>query len=239
MQRTWGHCLVVVVIASGIDCGQAGERVGGSVGVARDYVYRGLSQSEGKVVIQGGAHVRPARDWQVGIWASTVEHKYDPGTAIELDSFVSYSHALTADWQWRSSFTHYEFVKDDSPLGYDYDELSTSIAYQSRVSLAVAWIPNAARYRYKQTAARASAYALDVNWTQPLFRDVSAVVGAGYYDVSALYATGYGYWHVGIASPVGPVDLELLHIDTQDRAVLMYGYALAGPRWSASARWRF
>ena len=38
--------------------------------------------------------------------------------------------------------------------------------------------------------------------------------GAGYYDVSELSGSGYGYWQAGITRPFGRIDIDLRYHDT-------------------------
>ena len=217
-----------------------GTSIGGSVGVTSDYVYRGISHSQGEMAVQGDAHARVG-NFQVGVWASTLEHPYAED-AVQIDGFVAYRWTLTPDWQVHTQFTHTAFENDPSPMGYDYDELSVSMSYQSRLSLGAAWIPNAARYRYWGIQ-RDDAYAYDATWLQPLVWNLYASLGVGYYDVSALYDSGYAYWHAGVLRALGPFNIEVLWIDSQERAEYLvpsaYRDEIAGQRWSAAVRWKF
>lgn len=81
--------------------------------------------------------------------------------------------------------------------------------------------------------------ALEASWLQPVWRDWSATVGAGYHDVSELYRRGYAYWHLGVTGPIGPFEFDLLHINSTSHAGRIYGPQVTGERWSALARWRF
>jgi len=232
-----GWLLLLVSAVAG-----AGDLVGGSIGVTSDYVYRGVSHSRGHPAAQGDLRLRLGGNTQIGVWASTLDHKY-ADDEFQVDGFLSYRFDITPEWQMRVQYTHSAFVNDRSPLGYDYDELAASIAYQMRISLTAAWIPNAARYRYWGGPIRDDAYAYDAAWLEPLFSIWHASLGIGYYDVSSLYGTGYAYWHVGIVGAAGPFGIEALWIDTQERAAYMAGGAyseeIVGGRWSAAVRWRF
>jgi len=239
VHRAFLLCSAVLLLGSAVAA--AGEIVDGSIGVTNDYVYRGISRSRGESAVQGDlrAHAGGA---QVGVWASTLDHA-DVDEGVQVDGLLAYRLPIASEWQLHAQFTHTAFLNDHSPLLYDYDEVALSLTYQARMSLGAAWIPNAARYRYWGGPLRADAFAYDATWLQPLFSSWHLSLGAGYYDVSALYGNGYAYWHSGLVGTIGPFDIETIWIDTQDRADYMgfgpYGDEIAGSRWSVALRWRF
>jgi uncharacterized protein (TIGR02001 family) len=213
--------------------------LGGSLAVTSDYVYRGISLSYGQVAYQGGVHLRLPSQWQVGIWGSTVENFWGRGDPFEATAFVAHAWTLDANWSLQAGYTHYQYFGEPTLLGYDHDELFASASFQSRLTLGITYSPNVGRYQYQQPVLRAAATAVDATWSQPLISVWSATAGAGYYDVSALYGEGYGYWHLGLTGGVGPVELDVIYVDTSTQAAYIYGNSISGPRWSATARWRF
>jgi uncharacterized protein (TIGR02001 family) len=251
MTMSWRQrgCLLVLPIAMSVyPATYAADRFGGSVAVTSDYIYRGISHSRGQLAIQAGVHARLNNngdsDWRVGIWGSTIEHAYSGSNAFELDGFIAYQRSLDANWQLRAAVTHYGFVADHSIWGYDYDELSLAMNYQSRVLLSVAWLPNVARAHQDIhsgyfVVTRRRAAAADLNFVQPLSDAWSAMIGIGYYDISATGFTGYAYGHAGVTATYGPIDLDLLYIDSEHAAKAAYGAALTGSRWAATVRRRF
>jgi uncharacterized protein (TIGR02001 family) len=243
-------CVVLAVAAP--YCGiRAQERVGGSLAVTSDYVYRGVSLSRGRVAYQAGAHVRLPAQWRIGVWGSTVEVVDHGGTPIETTAYISRAWTPTADWSIRASYTHYQYFGIRSSPELDYDEFSAGLSYRSQLgsqlALNLSWAPNAVRYGSPQqyvyptqsSGSRASAMAVEASWLQPVWNDWAATVGAGYYDVSNLYRRGYAYWHLGVTGAIGPIEFDLLHINSDSQAGRIYGRQVTGERWSALARWRF
>jgi len=212
---------------------------GGSVSMTSDYVYRGVSLSRGRAAIQGGLHAGVGSHLSGGVWVSTVENQRDEGTPLETSGFLAYAWQPKIDWSVRAAWTHYVYFGRPSQVTYDYDELAVSLAYQSRWVVGVAWMPNAEVFRYPEGRKQASAAAADFSWAQPVIGAWSATAGAGYYDVSDLYDTGYAYWHAGFTGSVGPCELDLLYIDSDHHATRIYGQSITGTRWSAALRWRF
>jgi uncharacterized protein (TIGR02001 family) len=215
------------------------DQWGGSLAFTSDYVYRGTSLSYGRVAYQGGAHLRLPGQWQIGVWGSTIENRFDTGTPIEATAFVAHAWTIGADWDLRAGYTHYAYYGSPTPFSFDRDELFASASFQSRLTLGINFSPNVARYRVQQSPLRGAATAIDATWSQPLVGDWSATAGVGYYDLSSLYDTGYAYGHLGVTGALGPIGLDLLYVDTDSDARYIYGDLITGPRWSATARWRF
>jgi len=226
---------------------QAQDRFGGSLAVTSDYVYRGVSLSRGRAAYQGGVHMRLPANWQVGVWGSTIETANRQRTPIEATAFVARSWSWNNDWSSSVSYTRYAFFGLNTSSSIDYDEVATVLAFRSQLSFAVSWAPNIVRYGASQpyaypnqsSVSRKSAVAIEASWQQPIWLDWSATAGVGYHDLSDLYGRGYLYWHAGLTGALGPIELDLLHINSDSDARRLYGRQSTGPRWSALARWRF
>ncbi|MFC5740076.1 TorF family putative porin [Dyella tabacisoli] len=79
----------------------------GSVGISSDYMFRGLTQSWGRPVIQGGAEwAAPSGLVAGGSVSGVSEHSY-PGGSMELDLYASYGRAVNDDWSWRAGVYGY------------------------------------------------------------------------------------------------------------------------------------
>jgi uncharacterized protein (TIGR02001 family) len=212
---------------------------GGSLAITSDYVYRGLSLSRGEVAYQIGGHLRLPDQWQVGLWASTIENRDGTGEPFEANFIAAHVWTLSPDWNLRAGYTRYQYYGLPNPFNYDHDELFATVSLQSRLTLGLSFTPNLVRYQYQLYEKKGAATAIDATWSQPLLGDWSATAGVGYYDLSALYDTGYAYGHIGITGVVGPIELDVLYIDSAAEAAAIYGESTTGQRWSATARWRF
>ena len=66
----------------------------GNVAVTTDYVFRGISQSNRDLALQGGFDVTTAAGWYVGTWLSSIAFN-DPSDAnIEADVYAGYTAAI-------------------------------------------------------------------------------------------------------------------------------------------------
>ena len=234
----WLWCVLLVSVAEARD-GSPIDRWGGSVGVTSDYVYRGVSLSDSRYAWQGSLFAGIGQHWSGGLWASTVENQWGRGTPFEVSGYMAYAFEPADDWNLRTAWSHYAYFGPPSQLTYDYDELNASIAYQSRWVLGLSWMPNAEGVRYSNGRVKSSAWAADFTIVQPVYESWSVTAGAGYYDVSGLYTTGYAYWHAGVTGTVGPFGFDLLYLGSDHHAEQIYGDSITGSRFSAALRWRF
>ncbi len=115
--------------------------VDGSIGVASDYVLRGVSRNQGEPALQGDVNVRFAQGWTVGVWASQLQLL--PGQhTVEFDAFLQWRHALSADLDLALSATHYSYPDDPRPISYNYDELALSLSWRDQLYATVSWSPS-------------------------------------------------------------------------------------------------
>jgi uncharacterized protein (TIGR02001 family) len=222
----------------------AGE-FGGSVGATTDYVYRGLSQSHGDPAIQGDVHYRGTRRWVVGAWASSVDFDNSSRGSAEVDLYAGWDWSLDKDWDARVGLTHYFYPDANAQLSYDYDEVTGSLTWQSRISVTVAWSPNVtrrtagtARLPQGWLAKHEQATSYELSASQPLPWHLSAVAGVGYYDLPNVLRADYVFWNAGFSFAVGRAQVGLMYIATDDVAKRSFGYA-AQDGFSGSFSWRF
>lgn len=72
--------------------------VSGSVAITTDYIYRGISQTDGQPAAQAGAQFHSSAGWNAGMWASSVDFQNGADLAYELDLQAGYSWQLNPDW---------------------------------------------------------------------------------------------------------------------------------------------
>jgi uncharacterized protein (TIGR02001 family) len=209
--------------------------VSGSLAVTTDYLYRGLSQTDGQPAAQAGVQFRSPSGWNAGMWGSSVEFENGSGIAYELDLHTGYSWALSPDWSMSIGYVHYAYL-DDEDAGYDYDEISASVSYQQRATASIAWSPNTSKHTYWGFISDKQALAYELALLQPVAPRWSLCAGVGYYDLSHLVDTGYWYWSAGFAFTWQGMQVDLLHIDTDDTAARLFD---GGSRWTAALTWRF
>jgi len=218
--------------------------VGGSVDVTSDYIYHGLSQSDGDPALQGDLHYRSGASGAtaenfIGLWGSTISRSATGGS-YELNAYAGRTFLIGSDSSATAQYVHYAYPDSHGTPHYDYDELSGTWAYEDRFSATVAWTPNTARYsEYSERAeglcCRVLSY--DVAVHQSLGHAFTLSAALGYDELRGL--SGYGYWNAGIAYALGAFQLEVAYFGLQPREEYVYGDVLAGNRVVATLVWRF
>lgn len=211
--------------------------VGGSIGVASEYIYRGVSQSDGDPSAQVDVHYYGQQNWYAGLWAASVRRGEDHTTA-ELNAYLGYNFAIAADWNGSLSLVHYDYPWNHPRRSYAYDELTATLAYGDRVFVSVAASPDTSFERSYDRTARSAAFAYDLALHQPIFRGLSADAGVGYYDVRRQLDAGYAYYSTGLGYRWRSLQLQLLYIGTNPTAKRLF-YEDAAHQWTLAALWRF
>lgn len=213
----------------------AAADVTGSVALTTDYLYRGISQTDGQPAAQAGVQFQSPTGWNAGMWGSSVDFQNGANLAYELDLQAGYTRQLSPDWSTQLSYVHYAYLNDNDS-GYDYDEVSASVTYQQRATASVSWSPNTSKHTYWGVVSDKQALTYELSVLQPLHPRWSIYAGAGYYDLRDLVDTGYWYWSTGLAFTWQGVQVDLLRIDTDATAKRLFE---SGSRWTAALTWRF
>lgn len=245
LDRTMMHSIFVAMVCAWLfsPIARADDTWGGSLALTSDYRVRGVSQTRGNPAVQAGANVQLTPHWIVGAWASTIE-RIPGSSSSEIDAYVGFAWSVAKNWDARASFAHYGYPNDPARTRYDYDELSMSIAYRSQLVATMSWSPNTVyfgRYGYGSgwQAERAPSFAYELTGLQPITSFLSLTAGLGYNDLTRLFERGYWYWNFGMAYSLGPVRIDVSHIDTDGAAEALFGSTITAAGWSAAISWRF
>ena len=222
-----------------------GLSVGGSVAVTTDYIYQGLSQSDGHGALQGDLHVGNAGGTFLGAWASSRDSDLQPGAPAVLQLYLGHRFALSGAWSTTVSARSYYYIdaSDYEPSG-DYFELSARVSYLDRWSFSVTAIPNAVRYWDYIRLSRSPAYVADASLQWLLVGDLYFTAGAGYYYSTGTgegieRATGYAYGNAGFAYEHRGWRLDVGYFLTQEAAERSFPYPIATQKFAATLAWRF
>ena len=143
----WLMCGVVGGLAlactTGLLCAAAQSKLGlpgklsANVALASEYIFRGLSQTDGKPAVQGGfdyqvALVNPAKLY-AGVWASSVDFG-EPGNVdgatVEMDLYGGLKGKIgRSGISWEAGFIYYTYPGAASGLNYDYWEVKIAAGF--------------------------------------------------------------------------------------------------------------
>lgn len=105
--------------------------VSGNVALVSDYVFRGQSQSDEDMAIQGGLDWDSGKGFYAGVWGSNVDFGTD--AHAEIDYYVGYSGEFTGGVGYDVGYIYYSYAGESA---LDYEEVAFSLSYAD-VSLGV------------------------------------------------------------------------------------------------------
>jgi uncharacterized protein (TIGR02001 family) len=228
--------------------------LGGNLALTSDYIYRGVSESDGHAALQADLHATSPGGAFAGLWASTRDRDLEPGAADEMQLYLGERFGLGADWTATLTARADHLVGGSQQASDDYQEVTAAFSWLDLWTLSLTAIPSAARYGaypppeygsyVYQRLGRSAAFVVDssAQWliTGPLY----ATAGAGYYHASSrsdeyLQAVGYAYGNAGLAYQRGRWRLDVGYYAAQRAATELFPYPLANHRFAATLSWQF
>src|SRR3990167_415732 len=91
--------------------------------LATDYMFRGVSQTDGEASLQLGADLAFDNGIYVGVWGSNVDFGAG-GPDIELDTYIGWNVDLSDRWNLDLMLNRYNYIGEQDGYGsIDYNEL--------------------------------------------------------------------------------------------------------------------
>lgn len=182
-----------------------------NVALTSDYVFRGVTQTDGAPTVQGGF------DWAsdgfyVGTWASGVD--FGDGTSTEIDVYAGFTPTVGAfDLDFGAIYYIYPDAPDTPEQNFVevYAGASTTVGEFLDLGASVAYSPEF----YLETG---GAFYTAVSAGVPLgeFFGLDASVGYQSFTDDDEGGTDYGDYSIGITSSAEGFDFDLRFIDTFD-----------------------
>jgi uncharacterized protein (TIGR02001 family) len=186
--------------------------ISGNVSMATDYVFRGWSQTDNQIAIQGGLDYAHDSGFYLGTWASNVDSNFFSGTStdpqIELDLYGGYSGELANGVGYDLGYIRYEYPgygdadTNEVYLGGSFSNFSAKLVYSDE--LAFIGSKESAWYL-------AGGYEMEL----PQGFGLSASLGYSFGDAfdNDVFSDSYLDWSIGISKSVAGVDLGLTYTD--------------------------
>ncbi len=224
-----------LILASILLAGGAhSAEVSGYLVLTTDYVFRGVTYSDGNPAVQLGGDVAFDNGFYLGAWASTID--IVNGTVarrdLQVDYYLGYGHPITDEITLGANAVAYTFPGAEGFFDYDYVEYSLSANYDDRAWLEYSYSPDL--FNSGMSTHNVAAFS---EWQLPEAFIIGA--GVGYYDVSNLSGDDYYYWELGLTRPFGQVDLDLRYHDASGWVPIVSNADRVGSRLVLTARLQF
>lgn len=199
-----------------------------------DYVFRGVTYSDGHASGQAGADVAFESGLYLGAWGSSVDISGGPARQrdLQLNYYLGYTHDSQGRWSIGANAVFYTFPGTEGEVDYDFVEYSVAANYDDRVWIEYSHSPGLFHYRSRT-------HNLDLYAEWPLPAQLMLGGGAGYYDVSELTGSGYAYWQLGITRAFGRMAVDLRYHDTNRAVPIISTPGSAEQRIALSAKFTF
>jgi len=187
--------------------------ISANVTLASDYVFRGVSQTDNQMAIQGGFDWSHSSGIYLGTWASNVASSFFTGPTdpqIELDLYGGYAGEFSNGIGYDLGYLRYQYPggsdanTNEFYLSGSYKGFSASVNYSDE--LAFVFSDSSAWY-----------WAAGYDYTFPYEIDFSAHVGynaGSAYSDDKVFGGTYTDWSLGVSKNVVGVDLGLTYTDT-------------------------
>ena len=227
------YVIVLLGAASLVSPARAADVTGYAV-LTSDYVFRGVSYSDGHASVQGGADVALGSGLYLGAWASSVDISGGPTRQrdLQVNYYLGYSHELRSAWNLGVNAVLYTFPDTVGEIDYDFLEYSIVANFDDR-----AWIEYSHSPDLYHSGSRTHNLDLYAEW--PLPAQLMLGGGAGYYDVSELTGSSYTYWQLGLTRPFGLIDIDLRYHGTSRDVPIISTAESADERVAITARFVF
>lgn len=179
-----------------------------NVGLTSDYMFRGISQTQGNGAIQGGLDVAHESGLYVGTWASNVDFGGD--ASVEFDYYLGFGNNITEDISYDLGWIKYDYPGQS---GLNFSEYYGSLtAYGFKVGAAYSNdFPgfgngdDSTLYSY-------------VGYDYTLPYDIGLALQYGEYDFKdTAFTSGedaYNDWSIGLTKTLIGLDFGLTYTDT-------------------------
>ncbi len=218
--RFFAMFLLAGILAS-FQCFAAEESKGNSsvtanVGLFSEYAFRGITQSDESIALQGGADystdIMQGASLYLGTWGSTVDFNDGDEASVEIDLYGGVSFPIDR-MTLSVGLVYYAYPGADSSLDYDFIELQMKSLYD----FGVAAVDASLNYSPDYFASSGDSLYVQANAAVPLPQDFSVKGHIGYQtidDNAAFAFPDYMDWSLGVGYSFKGFDTSLSYTDT-------------------------
>ena len=211
-----------ILMASLLPVSQAAEapfKFSANVALTSDYVFRGITQTDEGIAIQGGFDANHASGFYFGTWGSNVKFLENNTIApedradVEIDLYVGFSGGLDNGLSYDVKAGQYMYPGADSNLNYDLTEFNFTLSYS---------MPQGTAFNFQYDfspdfggADNAHHFIIGVNHTLPSGLGFGGFVGQqNIKDNEAAGKDDYLYYGASVSFPLAGFDTSLTYTNT-------------------------
>ncbi|MCW8889543.1 MAG: TorF family putative porin [Sedimenticola sp.] len=165
-----------------------------NIAFTSDYIWRGTSQTDNGIAIQGGLDYAHESGFYLGVWGSNVD--FNDNANVEIDLYGGYSNELSNGLSYDVGVIHYDYPGQGSS---DFNEIYLGIGY-SFISAKVSYDPE-----HENTYWEAGA-----DFELP--EGFGLGLHIGYNDPDS--GSEVTDWKIGVSKSYAGLDFELAYTDT-------------------------
>lgn len=205
----------------------------GNIAITSDYVFRGVSQTNNNVTVQGGVDWDTGAGFHFGVWGSNLNFQDNSEASAEADLYAGYAGKINDALSYDVGVVYYVYPGAARALNYDYWEVFGKAVYDfgpAAVNAGVYYSPD-------NTGGTGPATYVMSGLTVPLGGIFSVSGGLNYYFLDQGHAPpaffpDYLDWNIGAKANVNNwFNVDVRYYDTD----IAGGCAAAnGKRWCGS-----
>lgn len=229
--KTMTHSILTAIAVMAVSASVMAEEtitespisVTGDLTLATDYRFRGLSNSDNHMAVQGSLSIEHTSGVYASIWASNVDFGDEFGTSVEADFTLGYAFPVSENSSLDVSYTRFEYpgANDDTEAAYDefaviYNHENALVADDS-AALGIYYSP-------QYSGKTGEEYYFEAAYQYPLNSKFNLVSSVGYtlMENKQNFADAFGgegkqkgYWDykLGVNTEIAGLTAELAWID--------------------------
>jgi uncharacterized protein (TIGR02001 family) len=181
----------------------------GIASLTSEYIYRGLTQSDGDPAFQLGLDYEFDEGIFLGAWASTIDLTSAIGERdTELDFYFGYHYASEAPLSATLTVLRYTYPGQTGSHSYDYNELLVSTTWREQYSIEFGYTDNL--YGLGFTGRH---WELRSEWPVANAWVISAALGRN--DLSDIGVSEYLHWDLGASARFSRLVVDLRWYDNE------------------------
>nr|WP_320134620.1 TorF family putative porin [uncultured Amphritea sp.] len=210
--------LTTLIASSASFALQAHAEVSATVSLVSDYVYNGVSSTDGDATFQGSVDWYNDAGFYVGAWASGLDETGYSSAEVEIDYYAGYASSINDDFSYDVGYAYYTYPgANDTGAEFDYGELYGAITYKDNTTAKVLYSDDYfGEVGHSVVLILSHTFNLPEDFALTLEASHTKLLedGGDYYFGSDVDDDSYNHWGISVAKSLAGFDLALGYTDT-------------------------